>query len=68
MLLIYLIVVVIVCGSLAVSWSTKSVVNTVIKTILTFIAVVGIVLILQELGYIVKNPAETNTEQTQNPL
>ena len=68
MLLIYLIIVVIVCGSLAIAWSTKSLANVLVKIVLTFIAVVGIILILQELGYIVKKPVETKTEQTQKPL
>ena len=68
MLLIYLIIVVIVCGSLAIAWSTNSFPNVLIKIVLTFITVVGIILILQELGYIVKKPVETKTEQTQKPL
>ena len=68
MLLIYLIIVVIVCGSLAITWSTKSLANVLVKIVLTFIAVVGIILILQELGYVIKKPTETKTEQTQKPL
>lgn len=54
----------IVCGSLAITWSTKSLANVLIKIVLTFIAVVGIILILQELGYVMKKPVETKTEQT----
>ena len=68
MLLIYLIIVVIVCGSLAITWSTKSLANVLVKIVLTFIAVIGIILILQELGYVIKKPTETKTEQTQKPL
>ena len=68
MLLIYLIIVVIVCGSLAIPWSTKSLANVLVKIVLTFIAVIGIILILQELGYVIKKPTETKTEQTQKPL
>ena len=68
MLLIYLIIVVIVCGSLAITWRNDSAINVLVKVILTFITVVGIILILQELGYIVKKPVETKTEQTQKPL
>ena len=68
MLLIYLIIVVIVCGSLAITWSTKSPINVLIKIILTFITFVGIILILQELGYITKHPVKVNTEQIQEPL
>lgn len=68
MLLIYLIIVVIVCGLLAITWSTKSLANVLVKIVLTFIAVIGIILILQELGYVIKKPTETKTEQTQKPL
>lgn len=68
MLLAYLIIVVIVCGLLSITWKSSDLINLIVKILLLFITVVGIILILQELGYIVKKPVETKTEQTQKPL